>query len=191
MATINQSKLAEIQSKVKANKNQYNSFGKYYYRSAEDIIEATKKIINPMGFHLIIEDKIVQVGERYYIMAKATISNGIEEYSAVANAREEESKKGMDASQLTGSTSSYARKYALNGLLALDDTKDSDATNMHGKTKESVSDKDIKEYKYLLDQIVDITSLREVWEDLPDEWKSDANILKMTNEKKNQINNIK
>lgn len=187
MATINQSKLAEIQSKVKANKSQYNSFGKYHYRSAEDIIEATKKVINPMGFHLIIEDSIIQLGDRYYVEATATISNGIETYSSKALAREEETKKGMDSSQITGSTSSYARKYALNGLLALDDTKDSDATNTHDKAPK-LSAEDVQEYVYLLEQISDLDSLKEVWNDLPAEYKSNGEIKRLTNEKKSQLN---
>lgn len=186
MATTNNPKLAEIQSKVKANKSQYNSFGKYHYRSAEDIIEATKKVINPMGFYLTISDKIISVGDRYYIEATATITNGVESFSTTALAREEESKKGMDASQITGSASSYARKYALNGLLALDDTKDADATNKHEKV-ESISQDDINEYKYLLEQISDLESLKEVWNDLPDNFKADATIKNLTNSKKQTL----
>ena len=120
-------KLSEIQQALKVPKNNRNDFGKYNYRSAEDIIEAVKKIINPQGLALVITDDIVEVGGRIYIKATATIG----EYSATGWAREEETKKGMDVSQITGSASSYARKYALNGLLAIDDTKDSDATNDH------------------------------------------------------------
>lgn len=125
--------LAEIQSKVKAPKGQFNSFGKYHYRSAEDILEAVKHVINPMGFYISISDTIITHGDRFYVQATVTLSNGTETYSSTAFAREEESKKGMDGSQVTGASSSYARKYALNGLFALDDTKDSDATNNHGK----------------------------------------------------------
>jgi len=125
--------LAEIQAKVKAPKGQFNSFGKYHYRSAEDILEAVKQVINPMGFYISISDSIVVQGDRFYVQATATLSNGTETYTSTAFAREEESKKGMDGSQVTGASSSYARKYALNGLFALDDTKDSDATNTHGK----------------------------------------------------------
>ena len=120
-------KLSEIQQALKVPKNNRNSFGNYNYRSAEDIIEAVKKIINPQGLALVITDDIVEVGGRIYIKATATIG----EYSATGWAREEETKKGMDVSQITGSASSYARKYALNGLLAIDDTKDADATNTH------------------------------------------------------------
>jgi hypothetical protein len=125
--------LAEIQAKVKAPKGQFNSFGKYAYRSAEDILESVKQVVNPMGFSISLSDTIVMVGDRFYVQATATLTNGKETYTATAFAREEESKKGMDGSQVTGASSSYSRKYALNGLFALDDTKDSDATNTHGK----------------------------------------------------------
>ena len=128
-----ENKLAEIQAKVKAPKGQFNSFGKYNYRSAEDILEAVKQVVNPMGYSITISDTIINVGDRYYIKATATLTNGKETYTTDGYAREEESKKGMDGSQVTGASSSYARKYALNGLFALDDTKDSDATNTHGK----------------------------------------------------------
>lgn len=128
-----ENKLAEIQAKVKAPKGQFNSFGKYNYRSAEDILEAVKQVVNPMGYSITISDTIINVGDRYYIKATTTLTNGKETWSTDGYAREEESKKGMDGSQVTGASSSYARKYALNGLFALDDTKDSDATNTHGK----------------------------------------------------------
>ncbi len=123
--------LAEIQAAVKAPKGNFNSFGKYKYRSAEDILEAVKPVINPHGFHVTIYDEIVLIGDRFYVKATAEISNGENAYTSVAFAREEEIVKGMSAPQVTGSASSYARKYALSGLLALDDTKDADATNEH------------------------------------------------------------
>jgi hypothetical protein len=123
--------LAEIQAAVKAPKGNFNSFGKYKYRSAEDILEAVKPVINPHGFHVTIYDEIVLIGDRFYVKATAEISNGEIAYTSVAYAREEEIVKGMSAPQVTGSASSYARKYALSGLLALDDTKDADATNEH------------------------------------------------------------
>jgi hypothetical protein len=129
----NTTTLAEIQAKLKAPKGQRNNFGNYSYRSCEDILEALKPIINPLGFWVTLNDEIVMVGERYYVKATATITNGKDSWSNTAYAREEESKKGMDGSQVTGASSSYARKYALNGLLSIDDTKDSDATNTHGK----------------------------------------------------------
>lgn len=121
-------KLSEIQALLKVPKNNRNTFGNYNYRSAEDIVEAVKKIINPAGYSLIITDEVVEVGARIYIKASATIWNGEQTaYTATGWAREEETKKGMDAAQITGSASSYARKYALNGLLAIDDTRDADA----------------------------------------------------------------
>lgn len=123
--------LSKIQAAVKAPKGQFNNFGKYKYRSCEDIVEAVKPIINPLGYYLTLTDEIVFIGNRFYIKATATISNGKETFSATSFAREEESKKGMDGSQITGAASSYARKYALNGLFAIDDTKDADATNTH------------------------------------------------------------
>ena len=123
--------LAKIQAEVKAPKSNFNSFGKYKYRSAEDILEAVKPVINPLGFWVTIYDEIVLIGDRYYIKATAEISNGKNAYTSIAYAREEEIVKGMSSPQVTGSASSYARKYALSGLLALDDTKDADATNEH------------------------------------------------------------
>lgn len=129
--------LAEIQAKLKAPKGQYNSFGKYHYRSAEDILEAVKKVVNPMGFSITLTDRVTEIGGRIYVEATATLFNGELEYSATGLAREEETKKGMDGAQVTGAASSYSRKYALNGLFAIDDTKDSDATNDHGKPQES------------------------------------------------------
>ena len=122
--------LAQIQSELKAPKGQRNTFGKYNYRSCEDILEAVKPLLTERGLVLLITDDIVQLGERYYVRATATIYDSEGSYiSNSALAREEAVKKGMDASQITGATSSYARKYALNGLFAIDDTKDADATN--------------------------------------------------------------
>jgi len=123
--------LVKIQAELKAPKNQTNNFGKYKYRSAEDIIEAVKPILNKYGTALTISDEVVQLGERFYIKATASLLHLDERISVYGWAREEEVKKGMDAAQITGSASSYARKYALNGLFAIDDTKDSDATNNH------------------------------------------------------------
>jgi hypothetical protein len=132
--------LADIQAKLKAPKGQFNSFGKYKYRSCEDIVEAVKPIINPLGFSLTLSDEIVLIGDRYYVKATATISNGANTHTVTSFAREEAEKKGMDGSQITGAASSYARKYALNGLFAIDDTKDSDETNDHGKAEPKVEE---------------------------------------------------
>ena len=128
-------KLIEVQNELKAPKSQYNSFGKYNYRNCEDILEAVKPICAKYSAATFLTDKIVMVGDRYYVEATAhfvDIESG-DEITACAYAREEAEKKGMDGSQVTGASSSYARKYALNGLFAIDDTKDSDTSNTHGK----------------------------------------------------------
>lgn len=119
-------KIVAIQSELKAPKGQYNSFGKYNYRSCEDILEGVKPLLTKHGLVLTIQDSIDLIGDRFYVKATATITDGKEQLSTSAYARESLDKKGMDASQVTGATSSYARKYALNGLLAIDDTKDAD-----------------------------------------------------------------
>ena len=122
--------LITIQSELKAPKTQYNKFGGYKYRKAEDILEAVKPLLAKQKCTLIITDDIVMVGSRIYVKATATIKNEKGEYETSTGwAREEETKKGMDGSQITGASSSYARKYALNGLLAIDDNADSDTTN--------------------------------------------------------------
>ena len=125
--------LTNIQSELKAPKNQLNKFGGYNYRNCEDILEALKPLLIKHNSAVTLTDELVMIGERYYIKATATLhcfsDNDVDTISVSALAREDESKKGMDASQVTGASSSYARKYALNGLFAIDDTKDSDATN--------------------------------------------------------------
>jgi hypothetical protein len=130
-------KLQGIQSSLKAPKGQTNKFGGYRYRSAEDILEAVKPLLGEWGCSLVIQDDVVEVGGRVYVKATASLADNDTELaiSATAFAREAEVKKGMDDAQITGSASSYARKYALNGLFAIDDTKDPDATNTHGKGK--------------------------------------------------------
>ncbi|ABK61493.1 ERF family protein [Clostridium novyi] len=136
-------KLLRVQSELKAPKSQFNKFGNYAYRNCEDILESVKPLLLENKLSLTIADEILLVGDRYYIKATATvvdIETGDKE-SVSAFAREEENKKGMDASQLTGSTSSYARKYALNGLFCIDDTKDSDTTNTGSKTSNKTSGK--------------------------------------------------
>lgn len=122
--------LITIQSELKAPKSQFNKFGGYKYRKAEDILEAVKPLLNKQKCTLTITDDIVMVGNRIYVKATATIKNEKGECETTTGwAREEESKKGMDGSQITGASSSYARKYALNGLFAIDDNADSDTTN--------------------------------------------------------------
>ena len=135
-------KLLSIQTELKAPKNQFNSFGNYNYRSCEDILEAVKPLCKKGNVLLTLSDTIKHVGERYYVEATATLydveTDGC--ISVSAYAREEETKKGMDSSQITGAASSYARKYALNGLFNIDDTKDSDSTN-EGEGKHKTSPK--------------------------------------------------
>ncbi|ELR2627560.1 ERF family protein [Escherichia coli] len=124
MKTELHKKLWTIQQTLNAPKNQRNNFGGYNYRSAEDILEAVKPLLQ--NITLTVSDEIVLIGNRYYVKATATLSDGEDVIAVTAYAREEESKKGMDCSQLTGATSSYARKYALNGLFCIDDAKDPD-----------------------------------------------------------------
>jgi len=153
-------KLAMIQQKLKAPKNQYNDFGKYKYRSCEDILEAVKPLLDE-NTTLIISDEIVNIGERYYVKAVVLLQTDDFSASCTAYAREPESKKGMDAAQITGSTSSYARKYALNGLFCIDDTKDADFSNK-GETPPKQPPKDMAEPNYW-DELV------RVKKDFPDE----------------------
>ena len=120
------SKLLEIQHRLKAPKGQYNSFGKYKYRSCEDILEAVKPILYELGCTLTLSDEIVEMGGRFYVRATAHLRGEDTDEYVSAYAREDEDKKGMDGSQITGTASSYARKYALNGLFCIDDTKDAD-----------------------------------------------------------------
>lgn len=126
-------KLGAVQAALKAPKGQENKFGGYRYRSCEDIMEAVKPLLRENGLVLTVSDEMAMVGQRYYIRATATITDGEIVQSVTAWAREPESRKGMDEAQVTGSSSSYARKYALNGLFCIDDTKDPDATNDHGR----------------------------------------------------------
>lgn len=139
-------KLMNVQNELKVPKNNKNTFGNYKFRNAEDILEALKPLLKKHNATVIITDDVVTTGNRYYI--KATVkfidTETGETIETSALAREEENKKGMDSSQITGSTSSYARKYALNGLFAIDDTKDSDTTNKHLKDEPTLSDAQIK-----------------------------------------------
>ena len=124
-------KLSKVQSTLKAPKNQYNAFGKYKYRNCEDILEAVKPLLAEVKAVVVIGDKLELIGSRFYVKATARFIDceTDNEITNTAYAREEDTKKGMDGSQITGASSSYARKYALNGLFCIDDTKDSDTTN--------------------------------------------------------------
>lgn len=140
--TITQ-KLATIQQKLKAPKGQYNTFGKYAYRNAEDILEAVKPLCAETGTVVLLSDEIMNIGNRFYVKATAALIDAETQtqLTVSAYAREEEEKKEMDGSQVTGASSSYARKYALNGLFAIDDTKDSDTTNTTGADKNAAKAK--------------------------------------------------
>ena len=133
------SELSRIQHELKAPKSLYNKFGNYYYRNAEGILEAVKPLLN--GMALIVNDEPVSIGNRFYIKATVTLTDGEESVSAVAYAREDETKKGMDGCQITGACSSYARKYALNALLMIDDSKDSDDDSLSPKNPENNPEK--------------------------------------------------
>ena len=124
-------KILKIQQELKVPKNQKNTFGNYNYRSCEDIIENVKPLCHKEGLVLFLSDEVMQVGDRVYVKATATLSDGKTTVECTGIAREALTQKGMADSQITGATSSYARKYALNGLFAIDDTKDADATNDH------------------------------------------------------------
>jgi len=130
-------KLVNIQQRLNAPKSQFNAFGKYKYRNCEDILEAVKPLLN--GSILTISDELINVGDRYYVQATAKLELGEEYFFATAFARETESKKGMDEAQITGSASSYARKYALNGLFLIDDSKDPDTRDNSSKPPEPKS----------------------------------------------------
>jgi hypothetical protein len=197
--------LATIQAKIKAPKGQFNKFGNYKYRSAEDIVEAVKPVINELGYYLILTDYVKIVGDRIYIEATATLSDGETTYQATGYAREEETKKGMDSSQITGAASSYARKYALNGLFAIDDTKDSDATNTHDDkpvkkepAKEvkaepvkaepaNYSESNYNEIKDLLEKIVTIGELVTLYNQHKAEIDNDVKLRKSMTERKQFI----
>ena len=131
--------LQSIQQSLVAPKGQYNNFGKYSYRSAEDILEALKPILKEHDAVLILQDGIVQIGDRYYVEATATLYAVGETIGTTAYAREDDSKKGMDGSQVTGAASSYARKYALNGLFMIDDNKDPDTDEYHNQNNQGSS----------------------------------------------------
>jgi hypothetical protein len=136
-------RILEVQKKLNAPKKQFNNFGRYNYRSAEDILEAVKPLLIENNILMFISDVLINKGDRYYIKSIVTLRDGLnkdsETYVCSAYAREEESKKGMDGSQITGTASSYARKYALNATFLIDDVKDADHTNTHGNDKQATT----------------------------------------------------
>ena len=156
--------LANIQKNLKAPKGQFNKFANFKYRSCEDILEAVKPLLGTL--YLTISDKIVVVDARYYVRATAKLSDGKESIENVAYARESLSKKGMDESQITGATSSYARKYALNGLFAIDDTRDADtrepASSPAVKADKLLTNKDMKDIAGFLQEINNAKTMAEL-----------------------------
>lgn len=128
-----QQRLINVQSRLKAPKSQYNSFGKYAYRNQEDILEAVKPLLAENGLIMTVSDEIIGVGELMIVRAVVRVTDGTDSIEVAACAGIDVNRKGMDIAQSFGASSSYARKYALNGMFLIDDTKDADATNTHGK----------------------------------------------------------
>lgn len=162
-------KLIEIQKELKAPKNQYNSFGKYNYRSAEDILEAVKPLLIKHELLMTISDSIEIIGNRIYVKTTIVITDGNTEIRTSAFAREPETRKGMDDSQITGASSSYARKYALNGMFCIDDNKDSDTPEKTEKKnkpelKPDNKDKWTKAVKYLNENIDKLDTIKSNYE---------------------------
>jgi len=157
-------KISAIQAKLKAPKSQYNSFGKYKYRNQEDILEAVKPLLAQEGLVQFLSDDIERHGDRYYIRATVTVTDGQKEVMVSALAREPESKKGMDESQITGTASSYARKYALNGMWNIDDTKDAD-TQPQSKPQLTPNHKHwLKAAERLAKQEIDIDKIKDYYD---------------------------
>lgn len=171
MSNINEI-LAKLQKELKAPKNQYNNFGKYSYRSCEDIVEAVKKEL-PDGVSLVLDDEVVAIGNRVYVKSTAELHTNGSHVHATGWARESETKKGMDDAQITGSASSYARKYALNGLFAIDDTKDEDTneSKKEAKAKAEKYDKETVDTRWTEGFINAFKTITTV-EELEECWKS-------------------
>ena len=180
--------LKTIQQKLKAPKSQRNSFGNYNYRSCEDILEAVKPLLAEFDATLLLSDELVQVGDRYYVKATATFIHGDTPIEVTAYAREAETRKGTDESQITGASSSYARKYALNGLFLIDDTKDADTDEYAKSTKSARTTKEkvapaiknginFQAVREKLGEIDTVDALEAYWRSL-DLTPGQANILK-------------
>lgn len=161
----------KIQADLKAPKGQFNGFGKYKYRSCEDIVEAVKPVLAGYKYWLNMSDEVVLIGERVYVKATCSVMSGKDVIAwSTGLAREALSKKGMDESQITGAASSYARKYALNGLFAIDDTKDADSSEQHEQVKNAPIEKPVAN-KLVIAQIQEAQTL----EELQSIWKSTPN----------------
>jgi hypothetical protein len=179
-------KLIKIQKELKVPKDQRNSFGNYNYRSCEDIVEAAKPLCHAEGLSLVISDEMVEVGGRVYVKATAQLHDGTTDAKATGWAREAVTKKGMDEAQITGSASSYARKYALNGLFAIDDTKDADTDEQHTQAKNAPS-MTIDEACAKLSTATDLDSLKVVYTELPQSLQKDNEVIAKKDELKNQL----
>jgi hypothetical protein len=178
--------LAAIQAELKAPKGNFNSFGKYKYRSCEDIVEAVKPLLADHRCHLILSDEMVAVLDRVYVKATATIYKGTEVIGqSTAFAREALDKKGMDDSQITGTASSYARKYALNGLLAIDDTKDADTDEHTAQRNTPVKTSAVDPIlSQMLHSCTNIDELRAAWNSMtPDQRKAHGDVLAVVKER--------
>lgn len=187
-------KLLAIQQKLKAPKNQYNKFGNYYYRNCEDILEAVKPLCAEVGVALTITDTVETTGDRFYVKATATLVDieSVERVIVTAYARETETKAGMDAAQITGSCSSYARKYALNGLFCIDDEKDPDTqkpiqgaqakedSNAAKVTAKQVADLQAmaKRKGVTVERIIDGYKLKSLQDIAPAQWQEAMNSLR-------------
>lgn len=182
--------LNEIQVKLNAPKGQYNAFGKYKYRSCEDILASLKPLLNEHKCTLVLSDEIIMIGDRFYIKATATITNekGEKEVST-AFARESLSKKGQDEAQVTGSASSYARKYALNGLFCIDDTKDPDALNTSAEYTQPTQQQIDPNLEAVIANIkvaTTVAELTQIWNECT-HWQSNNMFVSALTSKKNQL----
>lgn len=185
-------KIAKVQLELKAPKGQYNSFGKYKYRSCEDIVEAVKPILNKEGLILNLNDDLYLIGDRYYIKATAKITDGVNELTSTAYARESLELKGMSDSQVTGTASSYARKYALNGLLAIDDTKDADTDEFARQTKQEPLKQELLDQLAELNNGVlpDLDGIATYVKKANKEALTNDDLIKVIERKKKALNNI-
>jgi len=180
-----QSKLNEIQAGLNAKKSRHNSFGNYNYRSCEDITEALKPHLKKTGCVLTMTDDVVIVGDRIYVKATSTLHYGDESISATAFAREPAAKKGTDESQITGAASSYARKYSLSGLFAIDDGVDADLTNKHGKDEDGGKEAAIK----ALGKCKTQDALAQVWGEYANDYGNDEEFRTAYMKQLNKVQN--
>lgn len=183
--------LINIQAELRAPKKQFNNFGKYKYRSCEDILEALKPLLKFYNCQLTLTDDIIEIGSRYYIRATATLIYGDEVISVTGWAREDEEKKGMDASQRVGSASSYARKYALNGLFLIDDANDADtpayARVSYTKSKEDNNADELQGAILQMQQADTLKDAYNVWDIFSKKYGNDESFIKAKEEKKKQL----